>query len=336
MRLADRPLIVIISIILVCCCLIGVITYGVVLLVEENERREAYEREIEPFLIERSELNWKYTHAEDIVKEGIEDIPNSNITLLFLGVESEIYTRVYPVITEISSDVKGTLCLTVDAMPGDEGCISLEELDILLINGWSLALLFGGSGEEELQSFLTETRQRLAELEMQIPDTLAFKRGSYSPSLDSLIVAEGFAHVIHNSEEQTPYIDKTVDGELFRPGAVGWRAEGMQRYFMADLMAFGGCACFTIDLNSERAETNLDMNNDALVTSFNSMIMAIDGWIQEGGCTAKDVAFGLNLRKNYMETSKIIGERAREFRAEIQAQLDQIEIEITTIQKKYR
>lgn len=336
MRITERLVVVIVPIILAICCVVGVIVYGVVLFVDGNERKEAYEREIESFLIERAELNWKYTHAEDIVKEGFEDIPNSNITLLFLGVESEIYTQVYPAIKEISNDVKGTLCLTVEAMPGDEGCMTLEELEELLLDGWSLALLFEGDGEEELSVFLTEARQRLETLEIEAPNTLACKQGSYSPSLDSLIIEEGFAHVIHNAEEQTPLIDKTVDEELFRPGTVGWSADKMQRYFMAELMSFGGCACFTIDLSGERADIKLDMNNNSLVSSFNGMITAIDGWVQEGGCTAKDVGFGLNLRKAYLENSIIIVERVEEFRSEIRAQLDQIELEIAAIQKKYR
>ena len=336
MRIAHRQIIVVISLILAACCLLGVIVYGAVLLVEANERRIAYEREIEPFLIERAELNWKYTHAEDIVRGDNEKIPNSNITLLFLGVEKEIYTQVYPLMDEISKEVKGTLCLTVDAMPGDEGCITLEELDTLIINGWSLALLFEGSGEEELRAFLSAIRQRLAELEIEVPATLACKKGSYSPSLDSLIIEEGFAHVIHNAEEQTACIDKTVDGELFHPGAVGWRAERMQRFFMDELMTFGGCASFTIDLNSDRLDDKLDMSNNALVTSFTSMIEAIDGWVQDDLCTAKDVGFGLNLRKMYLEYYALVGEEVKELRAQIEVQLKELEREIALVQKKYR
>ena len=336
MHITWRGVIKALCILLVFCAVVGVIAYSSFLIAKEMERKEAYESEIEELIIQRADLNQQYTHAEDTVKERYEDIPNSNITLLFLGIESEIYTEVYPFIAEKSSVVKGTLCLTAQAMPGDEGCITLLQLDEMLNNGWSLALLFDGSGQEELGAFLSQVRQRLASLDMETPDTLAFKPGSYSPSLDDFIIQEGFRHAIHNAEEQTPRIDKTVDGELFHPGAVGWRADKMQRNFMAELMQFGGCACFSIDLSGDKAESNLDMQNDSLVASFSSMIEAIDGWVEDGYCTAKDVGFGLNSRKVYLGIFEIIDRETAELRQELQKQLDEIEIQLAAIYEKYR
>ncbi len=335
-RITKRNVIIGISIFLVLCALIGVIAYSAVVIIKDAEQKRAYENEIEPLIKQRSQLSQQYTHAEDLIKEKHEDIPNSNITLLFLGVQSEIFTDIYPSIAQKTSVVKGTLCLTADTLPGDEGCITIQQLDDLLSDGWSLALLFEGSGEDELSAFLVDVRQRLATLGIQTPDTLACRPGSYSPKLDDFILQEGFLHVIHNAEEQTPRIDKTVDSELFHPGAVGWRADNMQRFFMAELMQYGGCACFTIDLDGKNADTNLDLSNDSLVTSFNKMIEAIDGWAKEGLCTAQDVAFGLKNRQIYVKTAQIIEAEVKELREQIEKQLDEIEVALAVIYDKYR
>ncbi|MBQ9084599.1 MAG: hypothetical protein IJY24_02985 [Clostridia bacterium] len=316
--------------------LVGLIGFSVVSAHIQEQRRIQCELETEALLIERSELNDQYTHMEHTVRGEIGIVPNSNITLVFLGIEREIYTEVFPSVNEITSLVSGTVCLGKDNMPGEEGCLSLSELQELTEAGWSYAILFEGNGAEQLSDFISSMRISLAELGLEMPDTVICRAGSYSPSLDDTLIDEGIKHVVHNAEEQTARIDKTVDGELFHPGAVGWRAEEMQRYFMAELMQYGGCACFTLELDALGADIRLDMNNEALAASFGRMIEAIGGWAEDGLVTARDVAFGLENRRLYLGTYEQVEEVVSERRREIQTRLDEIERELEEIYKRYR
>ncbi len=333
----------IISVILIIALLVGLTScssFGGTL---DDERRRQYEIEITPLLMERSKLNQQYSHMEQTVKEEMNEeleaklqhIPNSNITLVFLGAEKELYTEAYFKIAELSELVKGTLCLTADSFPGNDGCINLDELHTMVDNGWSYAILFEGQGADDFSSFVATMREKLSALDLSMPETIVCRQGSYSPSLDDAIISEGFKHVVHNAEEQTALIDKTVEGELFHPGAVAWRAADMQRYFMSELMTYGGCACFTLEFDADSAEIMLDFDDDYIADKFESMIVAIDGWVKDEYVTARDVGYGLENRKMYLDIFSIVVRIVDERRAVIQTRIDEIERELDEIYKRY-
>lgn len=143
-------------------------------------------------------------------KESLSVVMQSRpITILcFDSIDDSIYDVLYPMMRD--HGYSGVVVLKGDALPGDEGMLSISQLSELLSVGWELAL--GDNGQrgtkdpqkvspEELAAYIDKRLGQIESLGFARPMTFCFTDGYYDSKYDAVIAEKGFRVLRHFGEE---------------------------------------------------------------------------------------------------------------------------------------
>lgn len=228
----------------VVCSLLVLVLVGVLVWELQNEKKaeEEYTNkyvESLPLREQKKELAQKLAQVEREYQVKIKG--KGTLTLLGMDLTEDIYTVIYPRLEE--KGYIAMLAVSLEALPGREGCMNTTQLNKLLEEGWCLCLHW--NGEKELESWLMAMQKELEEQGLKMPGQIYFERETYDTKYDELLSEYGLEAVVHHQEEGLPaLITKTEEG-IWHIGAWGWNQTNARKS-MEKALVDGAGLVFTI------------------------------------------------------------------------------------------
>ena len=252
----------------------------------------------------------------------------------------------------------GAICLSYKELPGGEGNITEEQLRVLLSEGYTTAVIYDGG--EPLSEYLEKTRAALSNLSFEMPDLLyvyGVTEGEsyyltdytedgepiFTEELDAVLEGYGIKTVV-----QETYATKTVSyTNFYEPfkyaESLGFlatkRNKGLAADSLNDALSERGAVVYSVGFDFNDSHSYFGMYDGSLrgddgttTDNFVQMLTALAKHTQTlkitgvGGVRAYREEYNLSIPD--LET---VAKRL----AELQAELDSVEAEITAVKAKY-
>lgn len=264
----------------------------------------------------------------------------SYMSFIFTSLDSALYTSALPVMTEGSTDLVGILGLSPTELPELEGKITQTQYEALMnYHEWGTALYYNGEGT--LEDFITTMQTLLDEHKIDFPETIIFKNGCYRDEYDEIILEYGLENALHNGETGIPLIEDTQPSGVWHPGVVGWKAGMSATYLKRNVEAEGGyalleinfitstenSACSYFEIEGEAENTRLD--------SFRKMINLFKSSVNSKDIEVLTTEEVRARREKYYSELTVIEIEYAERRKEINAQIAEIERQMTELYHEY-
>lgn len=288
---------------------------------QESKARQAYltqyTAQLNPLYHQKNQLQSQLTALER--EYTAQHNGAATLILLVTELDETVYTQVYPQLQ--AAGCVATLALSPNALPGMEGCISVEDFSSLLAEGWSACVAW--DGETPLEDWLLPVRAWLEEHGQPMPTVLLVEQGRYSEELDAKLLDSGFATVLHHGEDGLPIVTTDTDGEPWRVGACGWlNANANNRTVTA--VNTGGSLALTV--GSKNREESYDPEQFPRMLERLTALERNDQLIVTDAPTAKAHHAEVEAERGAIQTEY------ETQKAALEAQLAEIEAEIETME----
>lgn len=154
---------------------------------------QAYAREYQQAY---EQLDREYRDIEDQLDVLEERKRSKNLCAMgmFLAErpDERVFTQVYPMLEE--AGYTAALAFSVDAYPGQPGCISKKQFEELTEKGWTVCAAWDGEAP------LSDLTAVFRTLRLPRPNVVLVESGKYSQTLDDALKQAGFSVVIHHGE----------------------------------------------------------------------------------------------------------------------------------------
>ena len=217
-------------------------------------------------------------------------------------------------------------------MPGGEGLITTDEFLEMCTFGWQYAVYWDGEGD--LSDYLSRMRALFVDRGLEFPDTVVFRQGAYSATLDSVLTAHGVENAIHHGEENRNIVERTVDSGIWHPGILSWNTKGYSNALLVEVINHGGVAFFEVNF-SGGGEICYDITNSERVEAFGRMLDTIQSCINSDEIAVTDLATARAGRERYLFCEEDMLAYVEMRRAEILARMNEIDLEISAVYSKY-
>ncbi len=212
---------------------------------ERLQRADELETSLRPLRVELNRLQNELDLLEQKYNKSIHG--TGTVTLLYNGADAAIYDAVCPGMEECG--YSGTIALSPDSFPGDEGCLPLARFRDLISDGWNWCVSFpvdSASPEEDVAALL----ERADSQGIGHSNVIIFPEGSYSAERDSWASSLGFDIIIHHGEQdRLILVGESGDG-VWHPGAVDWRST-LRRVYLASATDESSHFVFEINFRDE-------------------------------------------------------------------------------------
>lgn len=328
-----------------------------------SEKALRYEEEVRSYRIQKAQYINQYGQVENEVL-GEATVFKANLSMVFLGVSSALYYEIFPLMysKEADKNVKGTICLSRDELPGMEGKISKAQyFEMVSDGGWDTALFWEGCDEKRdennneidtvaaLVDFLDDMTALLSEYGLDFPDTVVFKNNNtYNyKTMDTVLEQYGIRHAVLNCEEKLALIEHDVydDETVMHPGAIGWQVQTLngkvygKNIFVEDLINLGGAAAFTVSFfppsHPAYSETHYYGSTTVEQISFEKMVEYIRGRMGDTKLTVSGIHEAFLNRAMYLGKYEELAAEITAIKQEIQAQITEIDLKMKEIADKY-
>lgn len=205
---------------------------------ETGNRVFELEKEKSAILKELNEIQTEY-------KEKMHG--NAYLRLLITEPRVEVYTDIYPLL--LANDISAILVLSIDAMPGDEGYMSLSQFDELLESGWDYCIYYDRS-YAAYDNWFEVIDDKLADCGLRMPKNIYISAGSYSDDISEQLMEEGITRVFHESEDYIFYEPVTDENPLWQISTVSWRKKGVES-LLSSVVESGGDLFFKIGFSTD-------------------------------------------------------------------------------------
>lgn len=289
----------------------------------QREREISYEemeKELRPLELEKTRLRQEMSNLGK--KHDEESQGAGSLVLLFTNVDEQIYTDIYPKME--SYGFIGTLVLSEDSFPGQEGCLTGDQFKELTEAGWKCAVRWNENVEPE--EWLIQCRELAEKAEIVLPKIVYFPDGVYDESKDEFLTRRGFTVAVHHGEKNLPIILSEAGEGLWHPGAMGWVQSGANAR-LSEATTQGGNLVFTIgsDFEAEQYEEG----------QFINMLSLADGYCQDGNLMVTDLTGARKYRQELADGQESRDEDYAEQESQLQEQMDELDREMDTITRKY-
>jgi predicted ribosome quality control (RQC) complex YloA/Tae2 family protein len=183
----------------------------------------------------------------------------------------------------------------------------------LLDEGWSLCLY--RKEETEPGEWLTQMRQRLDDIGLEMPEQIYFERGSYRTAYDELLAEHGLEVVIHHQEPGLPALMTQTEEGIWHIGAWGWNQENA-RENMETAVEKGAGLVFTIGAKYYYEEEQ-----------FTKMLGVLAGCEETESLYVTDVTSAYSYRGEAESTRDA-------YQKELEAEREKLKAEIAAVEKK--
>lgn len=284
---------------------------------EEQKKQEQYrqmELEAQPLHVKKQEIQQKLWRLETDYSRQMS--PMGTAVILFTSPDEAVYAECYPVMRE--HGYSGVVALSASRFPGEEGCMSQEQLAELLQVGWNYCVVW--------DSPLELTAERFQSAGMELGEAVYFPDGSYDIQHDDELQKMGFSVAVHHGEESGEILTLETEEGIWHPGAVGLRGD-RAKYWLREAVSQKGNIVFAIgfevqeELYDERKFLNMIENLDHYRSENSILVTNFSG--------ARSLRGEADLKKVSLEPEYL------KEREELEEQLRQINKEIDDIYKRY-
>lgn len=297
-----------------------------------------YERRLEELIYRKQQLIAERNGLDAEMQDALGNA--AYMSFVFVGLDSALYTDVYPIMSDGEVKLVGVIALSQDELPGVEGNITLDQYEELILTGWGNALYWNGEGA--LSEFISEMRISLDDLGIALPKSIIFAEDSYSQSYDQLLLECGIENAVHSGEEDLHYIEKNEPEGVWHPGRIGWRWIGKSTSLKKNVEADNGYALFEVgfDNSEESSRTSFfpvegDASDSNRVSVFANMIKTFKTSVAAGKIEVYNIDDTRERVENYYTLRKAMETENDKKRAEIELQLDEISRRITELYNEY-
>lgn len=217
---------------------------------ERLQRADELETSLRPLRVELNRLQNELDLLEQEYNKNIHG--TGTVTLLYNGADAAIYDAVCSGMEEYG--YSGTIAISPDAFPGDDGCISVARFRDLISGGWSWCVRFpedSDSPEEDVASLL----ERADALGIKRSTVIIFPEGCYSAERDKWAASLGFDIMIHHGEDDKLLLVGESGEGIWYPGCVDWRSN-LRRVYLASAADQSSHFVFEINFRDELFDTD--------------------------------------------------------------------------------
>lgn len=175
---------------------------------------------------------------------------NAFLQILCSEPRVEIYKEVYPVLNE--QNMTGILAVSVDAMPGDKGYMSIKQAKKLLAVGWELCLKYDASyGDVSL--WYEAIAARMDDLGFDLPKNVYFEKSKFQEDMIPQLEANELTHYFHRETSFGFYEPVNKNNPYWQINAIPWNMSGVKNELYTAIEN-GGDLIFVVGFSNEREE----------------------------------------------------------------------------------
>ena len=192
---------------------------------------------------------------------------NAYMSFVFLAVDEGLYHDVLPIFEDSDIKLAGVIAFSEDEIPGMDGNLTLDQYGEMLGLGWTSTLYWKGPHEEataeeayiELCGFIETMRAKLADISIDMPNTMVFAPGAYTVDYDEYLESCGIITVLHDGDNDFGLIASDDPEGVWHAGIIGWRDLSRSTRLKRKVELNGGYSAFMI---------GFDNHEDNYATSF--------------------------------------------------------------------
>ena len=189
--------------------------------------------------------------------------PNAVVQVIFTDLSEKVYSECYPIMKEY--EYTGTLTLSAKQLPGEEGCMTVDQFKELIDAGWQVAITWQKGAAPK--QWWPNLQNRLTVLGIEGSEVVYFPHDTYEAKLDATMQELGFSvAVVNKKEEETPLQLQHEDG-VWHVGAVGMMTS-KPRLWLREAVAQDANLAYLVGFQLEE-----EMYNE---NSFRSMLNCFD------------------------------------------------------------
>ena len=222
--------------------------------VEKNqisEEDQSVQLEFNKLISEVNSLNQEIYNLEQHYSD--KKSGTGTLVLLFTAPQAQVYDMAFPKIQE--AGYTGTVALSEQNFPGEDGCMTSEQFIELLAAGWDWCVSWPETKDsEDVENFedshdsVWSVIRQAEDAGFGSTDAIFFPDGTYSEEYDEWLAQNSFSKVVHHCESGKPLIAAEAEGSCWFPGAVSWRSNN-RRYSLSDAVNNHGNLVFDIAIN---------------------------------------------------------------------------------------
>lgn len=313
------------------------ITLGFLLFRDSSDVNIEYEAQIDKLTYQKQQLLTELNHLAPAAEKRLGN--TSFMSFVFTGLDEMLYTTVYPIMVEGNTDLIGVLAFSPNELPGQDGKITMEQYDTLMLLSWGTAIYWDGS--TDLNEYLATMQTLLTEKGINMPKSVIFKSGYYRISYDEVLEQYGIKNAIHNGENGLPLRETTEPDGMWHPGIIGWKAGLSANKLKNTIVDDSGYALFEINFNN--ASDNYSCSfiplegeiKNGRIESFKTMSSLFKKHISDGDLEVLSIeTVRAKVERYYREMT--VEERANEERRKaINEEIAEIDRQITELHYKY-
>ena len=280
----------------------------------ESERRPI-RVQIDKWERELAELNEEYRNLTE---------PKATTQIFFTDLNEQVYSICYPILKR--KGYTGTLILSSEQFPGEEGSMTLEQFRNLIADGWKVCI--GWPKEATANDWWTSLKQKMDASQIERSSMIYFPHGSYNSELDSKIQKMGFSIVISEKIGIESPLQENYEEGLWHLGAMGYM-EAKSKVQLLDAIGKDANVIYLISFGI--------VNQLYESTPFKGMLNIFQEYQLGGDLIVCDTEAAREYHKSRLEgISPEIVENYQVKKSELENEIQKLEEQLQQIDAKYR
>lgn len=325
---------------------VAVMAIAIGLDIRDARMTEKYNREKSALEFEKSQLLIERERLRDDIYSQLG--PHAFLTLLINSLDADFVERIYEELSDYSVEGKenstftATILLSPEELPDMEGNMTLDKFNWYLDRGYKYAIAY--DGETELEVYLENIASLLFDRGIAFPTVICY----YGSKKDVLFkdtdkpVLEGYGiKVAASMRSNGVMVEQDMYDGIFSPGILGWNTINVSSNTFNYAINKGGNFGFVFD--NENSNTSIykkssyiNFGNSEHYGAFLRMLDRFLINVKNEKLVVTDYESGLEERRVYLEDYEVIRPTLVSTLEAIDAQIKDIEKELSKISDKYK
>ncbi len=287
----------------------------------DSDELQALDAQLEPMRTEKNriegEINDVQTEYDNLVNG------TGHLIFMFKDVNNHLYTEIKQELTK--KDMIGTILLSKDQFPGQEGCMTMAQFNEMIDMGWKYYINWeAGENKNEWLAYWTK---KMSDNGLEMPKVVHFETDAYSEDLDSFLTENGFEVLIHQGIRGSIFIVMDYEKDPWDICTCAWN-DLKAKNLMQQAVSEGGTLVFAIGSKKD-TEQYSDM-------TFETMISTLSTYVKRERIFITDVLSAKEYEKE-QSMSNLEEKAALEAKlADLRKQLEDIENDMDQLYKEYK
>ena len=284
---------------------------------EQNDEKSKTEQLRVPLYVEKREVE---AQIEQLIKDFENSKQHKGTTqLLFTECDKQVYEACYPIMKKYG--FPGVLAFSQTEYPGAEGCMSVEQFQELMQNGWTVCATWDTASAPE--EWLPVLEQKAQEMGAEVGQTMYFPAGTYNLTLDAKVQELGFSIVVCNETDTETIVRTEEEDGVWHLGAVGFMSE-KPKIWLTEAVAQKGNITYLVGFELEHEKYT--------ETPFMSMLSYFEAYQDSNELLVTQTEVAREHYRNRMvEQSQTLQQEFEQKKAELEKKLADIEAQINAL-----